>query len=287
MTETTSQAVLNDPQGEIWTVLRPQAGFESVYQGEPITTPLQLFPATPQALPLEEEADRRVIGYARQLSRYMNVPNGATLRLIFPLIQARIIGQEPAIQRYYYQLRWRQRVLNDNNISGAIQRYSLPSRRGFDDPAAGPTGQPRFAIPAASGEVFYPDYPSNTNRNSPIYLPSSSLTTFDKTLNQLRDQQGIYDPAIVDPTTATTGKDAWGPTFYPPEQTPCLGDQLTVVMYRLTGNSTWDFTAEAGDDWPLAYTLGEGRRSVPFEFSFPANEAIGVFASPMSRSTTP
>lgn len=269
-----SMNVLNDPQGELITIMRPVQGFEDIYQGKPIAKPIQLYPSIPNPLAFENERQR--LGYDPLLSQFMRVPNGATLRLKFPLMQGLVSAfPDPpvrTVQRYYYQLRWRTRVRADNT-NDPIRHYSSESIRGYD---SGSNAQ--YALSVSAGRVFYPDFPANSNLNLAIY---------DEQENIVHDQQGVVDPEMA----GAAGGDAatWGPTFYPPEQEPIVDDEVTVILYRLTGNSTWDFTAGTGDDWPLAYTLGRGRRPAAgvFEPSHPINPAQGVYLMPIVRATTP
>lgn len=258
----------------MWFVMRPQAGFEQIYQGEPRTTPLPLFPYQldeQAALPLESERLR--LGYNSHLASYLRVVRGATILMLFPRIQGLYALGFPEEQflvtQYTYQLRWRQRPLDDAILSKGEQSYSTPNY------VQSNVSQRMLVIPCSQGPTFTPAYPANGTLERGLF-------TLDK--QKLVDQQGFYTNGEDDERLSATG--------YPPEAVRCDGDELGLVMYRGSGNTTWDFAATplgVGEDFPLSATFGVGTVTLPSgsTFSNNINPGAGVYVAVVQRDTYP
>lgn len=266
--------VLNDPQPTRWFILRPQEGFEQIYQGRPHNVPIPLFPYTVDgALALESERLRA--GYDAHLSTYLQVARGSTLMMIFPRVQGMYSVQAQVdlqVQQYTYQLRWRQRPLDDTILSKGQKRYSIPNQ------VSAYSSQRRLVIPCSQGEVITPSYPENGTIARGIFTNNGV---------KLVDQQGLYDDAnfrVIDQWEDNASDSALGPTCYPVHYTRCDGDELGIVAYRLDEDN-WDFTGVTGGDWPFTYTYGVGLN--PAGSAHPINPGAGVYVAVVSRSTTP
>lgn len=270
----------NDPQPTMWFVMRPQEGFEQIYQGRPHSTPIQLYPYEPEgAYPLESERLRN--GYDSLLAHYLEVARGSTVMLLFPRVQGlQEVARDtwvPTTQQYTYQLRWRQRPLDDVILSKGQLRYSTSAR--FN--VSGYQTQRRLIIPCSQGEVITPEYPENGNLNRAVYTQNGVKVV---------DQQGLYWDAFYREASdhlADVDDLALGASCYPIHYTRCDGDELGIVVYR-TDEGSWDFTTN-GSDWPFADTFGTGSylQLGTNPVNHPINPGAGVYVATVARGTTP
>jgi hypothetical protein len=261
-----SENTLNDPQPTIWFVMRPQEGFEQIYAGRSVDIPIPLHPyKTDGAVPLESE--RRRLGYEAHLSAYQQVARGSTVMILFPRIQGITLDpKQIVVTDYTYQLRWRQRPLEDTRLSQGEKRYSL------NNLVSAYSTTKRLVIPCSQGEVIKPAYPEGGRLARGIF-------TMDAV--RLIDQQGVYDDAKYGPTGDEFANNALGATGYPVRYVRCDGDELGLVLYRDAElGATWDF-AEGSADWPLASTFGTAGGTEPI------NPGAGVYVCTVARSTTP
>lgn len=263
-----SENTLNDPQPTLWFVMRPQEGFEQIYAGRSVDIPIPLFPYTVDgAVPLESERQR--LGYEAHLSAYQQVARGSTVMLLFPRVQG-IVGtvenKQITVTDYTYQLRWRQRPMDDTILSKGEKRYSLPNL------VSSFSTTRRLVIPCSQGEVIKPSYPEGNRLARGIF-------TLDAV--RLIDQQGVYFDSMYGATGEEFANNALGATGYPVRYVRCDGDELGLVLYRDAElGATWEF-AEGDVDWPLTSTFGVrgGRQTI--------NPGAGVYVCTLARSTTP
>ncbi len=260
----------NDPQPTIWYLMRPQEGFEDIYQGRSVNLPIPLFWYTGNgALPLESERLRS--GYESHLAAYLQVARGATAMLIFPRIQG-IAGdhEPPVVVDYTYQLRWRQRPLEDTILSKALKRHSVPNV------VSAFSSTRRLVIPCSQGEVITPQYPTG-GRIARGLFTTNGMKVFD--------QQGVYDDAFylaLDAGQPGYADNALGATCYPVQYQRCDGDELGLVLFRDEQlGATWDFSGITAADWALTCTYGtsNGQR--------PINPGAAVYVANVARATTP
>ncbi len=277
-----SQNMQNDPQATMWFVMRPQEGFEQIYQGLPHSTPIPLYPYQANgALALESETLRS--GYDPRLASYLQVARGSTVMMIFPRVQGlQLVSRDTyvtSVQQYTYQLRWRQRPLDDAILSKGQRRFSTSAPTNVSTYST----TRRLAIPCSQGEVITPEYPENGNIGRGIYTQAGA---------KLIDQQGVYDDATYDVADSTMFGSgiadlAMGPTAYPVHYTRCDGDELGVVVYRVD-EGVWDFDGD-GEDWPFADTYGNGVYLLEQETktSHAINPSAGVYVCTAARATSP
>jgi hypothetical protein len=266
-----SENTQNDPQPTMWYIMRPQDGFEQIYQGKSVDIPIPLYPYQVNgALPLESERHRA--GYEDHLAAYLQAARGATAMLLFPRIQGLVAADHSVVFRdYTYQLRWRQRPLDDAILSKGTRRYSTAEL------LSSLAVTRRLVIPCAQGKVIKPTYPTDGRIARGIFTDNSI---------RVIDQQGVYDDAqfVAWDTAFTPGlaDNALGATGYPPEYVHCDGDELGLVLYRDPEvGQTWDFVDETTTDWPLTFTYGTRAGTHPI------NPGAGVWVCFMARATTP
>lgn len=223
-----------DPQATIAAILRPPDDFESLYQGVARSSPIPFVQADGQDrfLPVDFQAGNPEM--SEFLARYVRVPIGATMMLLIPRALYLLAGEPAEGTDYLYELRWRLRTQRDHNTSQEQFTpfpYSLEARRGAyeDDPNVN-----RILIPAWTSEVIDPAAVGNRQ------LPIISGGAADPQVGYAT--QGLYVPATVGGETIGHSPNAYFPAVLRRVQ----GNELSVVVYRETGGSTWDFTAEDG-----------------------------------------
>ena len=260
----------------MWFVMRPQEGFEQVYQGRPHNIPIPLFPYTLDgALMLESERLRE--GYDYHLASYLQVARASTVMLIFPRVQGLYrytSSVDLQVQQYTYQLRWRQRPVDDTILSKGQKRHSTSAPYNVSSYSA----TRRLAIPCSQGEVITPAYPENGTIARGIFTGDAVKVV---------DQQGIYNDEYyreADQYLPDTTDAALGPTFYPVQYVRCDGDEMGMVAYRVD-EANWDFTSVTGSDWPFADTFGVGARTDGYSHAI--NPGAGVYAATVARPTNP
>lgn len=261
-----SDVVLSDAQMGMFTVLKPFAGFEGVYHGQPGTTPIA-FPGT-----LDPDAGKT--GFEANLLRGLPVPLGGRLQIWIPMAVHALGDPTPD---YAYQFVWR--VRNQRDVVRAINEgrqptaYHLPSQElGRREDEVPPTGEPLYFIPGASDvQVFEQaepaDGPSFLNVMQQRYVPKVT-DPWEQPLTPSGDpgvwQQGTYQ--------ASSANIPSGPTWVPLWVDAC-GDELMILAYK-TGDDpgNWDFNAE-GADAAFGDTFGTGAGTMP------NNPNIGILVS--------
>lgn len=298
----TSMNVLADAQFTLAAVLRPFDGFEFVYQGQTIFTPIA-FPGV-----LDEDAGKP--GFSPYLLKGLQVPMGAKMQLWFPAVVGRDTSQEgsPPILDYKYELVWRLRNVGD------FQRRQKPyhlSKESFGAPdsfLAGTSTDPenQFVLPAASETVLYQQPeptpgtpPADTTpgpgrgnlRTELVAVPSDLLEVLPPTagLPLLPPNAapnfnggfpgfptppgtsvtplGFLQQGIIDPRISNSAPTA----LFRPYFTVAKGDELIILAFRnnvLEGHLLWDFST---DDFEFSNLYGtaafpgsEGSSHKPF-----------------------
>lgn len=204
-----SENVLADAQFTVASVLRPFAGFESVYQNQKTTTPI-VFPGT-----LDPDAGHP--GFSPYLLQGLAVPLGAKVMLWIPMINQ---VTEGGVLEYTYVLVWRMRNTGD------FQRRRLPYHLSKEAEAApdtwlAPTPPGRFLLPAAVETVIY-------QQTEPTALTPPSPTGVGAGVGNLRTE------AISVPSDGVElASDTVGLPFLPPGSAPAFANG-----YPLPGAST-------------------------------------------------
>jgi hypothetical protein len=281
-----SQNVLADAQFTLAAVLRPFDGFEFVYQGQAIFTPI--------AFPGVLDPDAGKPGFSPYLLKGLQVPMGAKVQLWFPAVVGLDTNQEgdPPILDYKYQLVWRLRNVGDFSRRQIPYHLSKESFGAPDTFLAGTAANPlnQFVLPASTETVVYqqpepgPTPPNDSDpgpgrgnlRTDLVAVPSDLLSVLPPTVglpllppNAAPNfnggfpgfptppgvdvtplgflQQGIIDPRI---SNAAPG------ALFRPYFTIAKGDELIILAYRnnvLDGHLVWNFSA---DDFEFSNLYG-------------------------------
>lgn len=250
-------------------VLKPPQGFEELYQGVIGTTPIPFVSANLAGDFLATDDVAGKPGFDPNLARFAPVPLGASLLILIP--QAIFVtGATTRIGEYTYALRWRLRALagyttpaeNANNQ----HPYHLDNQQGAPST---PSPTARVIEPSYTSELVTPAAVGTNNR---VLIATGEYGT---------SSQGIYNPASF--AGSSDGDDlALGPNFYPPLLRPSLGDELSIVASKASGN--WDFGSVAADgDAGFSNVFGTNVAGA----AHPAYAGLGIFLLAMSRSTTP
>lgn len=264
-----SEVVLADAQFTLAAVLRPFDGFEFVYQGQSVFTPIA-FPGV-----LDEDAGQP--GFSPYLLKGTAVPMGAKIQLWIPAVVG--LAGDPAgpILDYKYQLIWRLRNVGDFSRRQKPYHLSKESFGAADTFLAGgssPTNAvDQFVLPAASETVVYQQVePTATPplvtaagigrgnlRSEFIAVPSNLLETFATAGLPLLPpnaapafNDGFPQPAatvtplgflqqgIIDPRYSNAAPGA----LFRPYFTVAKGDELIILAFRdndIAASLVWDF----------------------------------------------
>lgn len=270
-----SQNVLADAQFTVAAVLRPFEGFEAVYQGQSVFTPI-VFPGT-----LDEDAGKP--GFSPYLLRGLSVPMGAKVQLWFPAVVGTIDNQP--LGDYKYLLIWRLRNVAD---FAARQRpfHLKKDSFGASDTFLAPTPPDRYVLPAATETVVYqqaepatfppafisPGAGLGVLRSETIAVPSDLTETFASAGLPLLPPNaappfangfpvppgtnlvplGAYQQGVIDPRYSNTAPTA----LFRPYFTVAKGDELIIACARNNPNEsilTWDFS---GPDFQFSNLYG-------------------------------
>lgn len=254
-------ASMVDAQFSTVRVLRPFAGFESIYQGVPGQVPIA-FPGTP-----DPRAGNP--GYSPNLLGAIPMPIGARVKIWFPVTWTPREGVPGEVDEtdYRFRLMWRYRTVGDfRDPAPGIPRppWSLAIQG-----AAAPEGAPgaeeaRFIIPAA-WHVSAFEQTEPVAGNGSIHMRVEEVVPreiFDPagTVNNLIPPLlpgggiGIVQQGVLNPTTA--GPASFAPGFVAFD-TEAQGNELLIFANRFDPTSDWDFTS-AALDLPFGNVFGTG-----------------------------
>ncbi len=266
------------------SVLRPWAGFETLYEGQPAARPL-MFSLTDQKVssggqPLDPGAGPPAkAGFDPHLLRGLAVPYGAKVVFWFPAIYA--VGRAGVTSPipYRWQIRWRLRSVADNNLF-RIPFHIGDAYKGAPDTSGGPAEQ-RLLIPAATEPVIFTDTEpvsvfSTAIRQeweqTLIVNPRSQITNYPL----LPDgHDGYFQQGVFDPGAGIPGSTAGMPLY---QTYTCIagGDEMLLQVNRdATDVANWTFGTT---DAQLSALFGSGSPSGPYP-------GIGVYVSTGMTST--
>jgi|GEM_PF-1930246 len=253
----TASTVLADAQFGTARILRPYNGFESVYQGQPASTPIMLSEVVdpPGGDPLDPSASTRDTGYSPRLVRGLDVPMGSRVLVWLPQISA-LVTAPSTIARYHWTFIWRMRNVYD--YRNARTPYHFPKQAA----GAGETGTdagPRVIIPAATQTLPYSEAPEPAGATSNVStnLRNEAVTTGATPLaSPLLPggltgiiQQGLGDPNIFP---------AISRPIYQLHEVQACGDELLIGLTRATDvTANWDFNTPLLNDWQVRLYLGD------------------------------
>lgn len=268
------------------TIMRPFAGFESVYQGVDGTVPI-VFPGT-----LDDEAGK-IAGISPYLLKGVPCPLGGKALIWLPAVtQAVTIDAIPFTVDYGYVLHWRMRNVGDFNRDSEAARIVLRnyhlSEQGFaaEDSLLAPNGPvPQLLVPSATETILFEQpepsvvpfdastpgagvgnlrtqgigVPSDGSEgggtNGLPLLPPNAAPNFANAYpigSGSTTPLGIFEQGVADPALYEQAPFS----IYRPYFTVCKGDELLIACARrpfLTATipvPVWDFSGVGGT---LAY----------------------------------
>lgn len=225
-------------------ILRPSAGFTSVYQEQATTQPIYLFP---DGVPFDQQALDKASGFDQKLARGLSVPLGAHVLLWLPNLSW--IDDDEVEQPYDWFCIWRLRQVFDNQRLG--KPYHLTRKVGGADDDGGVV---RYPIPAAYDQIVYigsepvlPQTHTVSNAHAQDFAgtfaqyPGPLVAKVDDSgVEELTVQQGILD-------VGTFSQEAKRP-FYWLKEFMARGDEMMIGLYRSIDAGTWDFAADGTDE---------------------------------------
>lgn len=268
-------SVAAEPQFVGWKTLRPFEGFEAVYQGGTVLSPIQCTEVElgTGGTAIDPLAEAGTPGYAPNLIKGLPCVLGQRCMVKLPLMRWDPTG---ALDLHYnWVITWRDRSVIDNRKTGQPY-HNLRQGPGIPDTTSG-SPLPRVVVPASWHTIPYAeaepspppapgsladnkryiaklridDFSSRVQVNTPVTGGGLLLPLLPDGTNGAY-QQGVMDPASL--------LGALGNAESPGAMTiemQCAGDELLVGVYRDDpgGAPTWDF---AGNDVYLSYALGNG-----------------------------
>lgn len=233
-----AQIVMADAQFGVVQVMRPQNGFEAIYEGQSVDNPVYLFP---EGRNIDQLAADGVAGYDPELARGLKIPLGARVLLWLPNLFFTDFSDPPNTLGYEWTFIWRLRTITDL-IQGRIP-YHFARDRGVPDTTQPAGQQARVPLPAAYNTITFIQTEPTSNPGRSINnihsedLEASSLTLPNPLLasgNRQPIQQGIVDPSVFP-------ADAEQPGFLVHEM-QAVGDELLIGVRR-NGSSfpNWAF----------------------------------------------
>lgn len=255
--------------GSTAIVLKPPANFESVYQGQPRTTPIPFVVADSSGEFSARDPLAGTTDVSPNLLRYVPLPIGSSLLVLIPVPRYQDGGAlvEPA---YLYNFSFRLRTITDYN---ALEKDAEPVMPFSVVPTIGAPSTPsptsRRVIPAYTTEQVTPALTGSARRPLIDAATSSDLS------------QGIYDPAnFAGAGDPAAGDEALGITFFPPYLRPIVGNEFSISASFASGN--WDFSDPTAD---AAFSNLYGSNVAgPTHKVYPG---VGILLVVLTRNTTP
>lgn len=264
-----AQTVLPDVQYGTQFIFRPQAGYQTLYDGANARRLLYLFPAVPGesvVQTVDPLAAEKIPGYAENLARGLSVPMGSRVLVWLPSPFYDDPLDSNRRKGYEYVLIWRLRNLFDYRTNR--RPYHIPSTTGQRDSV---TNQTLVPIPAAVECITYgQNEPAGSLLNPaqanvhPLSLEAGGspflgpLVEAPSTFGPV--QQGILDPAVSGaPIAEATGF----VTF----ETTAKGDELLIGVRRSGGGAQWNFAEGEIDEFFPLYLRDDYQYSGVFVFT--------------------
>jgi hypothetical protein len=234
-----TDAVLADAQFGIARVLRPFAGFEDVYQGQPGNVPI--------AIPGDLDVDAGKEGFNPNLIRGQAVPFGSKITLWIPTILSTIQGQPIP---YAYQVIWRLRNLRDFRANRSA--YHFPRQEIAEDN--------EFVIPSAKKVILF-EGPNALQEDSNTARQSQTSASFEA----LQMNTNLETPPLTPSGSNAAIQQGLGADAAPQEtssynaiQMDAEGDEMIIlVTIRTSTTRDWDFGI-GGDDNNFSRFYGSG-----------------------------
>jgi hypothetical protein len=251
-------------------ILRPQLGFDTLFQGQSINYPI-LF--SEGGIALDSRAGTP--GYSNFLAKGLPVPYGARLSIWLPRI---VVYLALGFYDYYkWTFIWRMRNLYD--FRQTRTPYHMPKQAdGEPSTRVGDVG-PRVILPAAVQSVAYAGSVTAITDPTQVVYPEvfyqqglRASPTFRPIYNA--GNRLVYQQGVLDPGNPPTGIDVSSFTWTQVE-VQAQGDELLVVANRPTqqGYTVWEFG-------PL--TLAPPGSDYAFYQFFNSSENTGVYVLPGS-----
>lgn len=259
-----SEAVLADAQFGNVRVFRPFLGFEKVYQGLPVTTPI--------AIPGNLDPDAGKTGFASNLIAGIPLPLGAKMKAWIPTIFQQVEGEsELVVHPYRYRFIWRVRNLGD------FRR----TRVAYHFPRQTPGSNNQFVVPSAAKVALYENQPQNYATNSGDSIPSLFSSILEARQSAVIESFE-FGSAIADPPRISTGAIAAyqqgiaasagvgnnATVSFNIVEMDVDGDELIILVSRnydpQSETRFWDFTSGTGMDSGFSAFFGtdDGARAV-------------------------
>lgn len=258
-----SENVLADPQFNVASILRPFEGFESIYTGISVDTPLMFSQGGTALDPLAGTT-----GYSPKLLKGLSVPYGARIVLWLPIVSGLQGGQNFSFSFWYYKwtVSWRLRNVYDFRQSRIPFHYPKQGA-GVSDTNYPPQTRSRVVLPAAVNSIAFtqvaPVAPSSITTTTVLNADITSPNAAAVSLPLLPDGTlGYYQQGLLNPGDAA-GETVASQPLYIPYEIQCEGDELLLGMTRpsspdvgsAAAAGTWDF---AGVDGQISLLFGNG-----------------------------
>lgn len=262
---------MNDVQSTLALVLKPPTDFEAIYQGQDGTIPLPFVAVNPAGKWPALDVLAGEPNVASNLENFVEVPLGGSAMILIPKTLASDSGSIVA-QSYSYDLRWRMRSVSEGVLP---EMRGTPTKSFNLMPELGapsiPPPLPRYSLPVYTSETLTPSAVGSTKR--PLLAADSFVTM----------SQGIYAPGTFTGANNVLAEDAaLGVTYFPPYLKAILGNELSIVAYKSSGN--WDFrdTSASGDS-SISDLFGINVGGA----AHPVYPGVGILLVTMVRNTTP
>jgi hypothetical protein len=246
-------------------VLKPFEGFERVYQGQPLSTPI--------AFPGERDprAQQGKPGFDPNLMIGIPVPEGARVVIWFPVIPPPPSNLN-AQKAYSYKLIWRFKNLGDYRDPAAKRRrapFHFPRQSpGAPDTSFGGIPLPRTTIPAGWHVIAY-EQPEPAQSAGNLVIRVEKITPKIDSLFEYAQPllsngaQGVLQQGVVDPASLGALAPAARMPLFLPFWTDAEGDELIILVNRETQPqsppNTWDFVTPDEDfEFSNIYGTGNG-----------------------------
>ena len=264
---------MDDAQFGIIKILRPYTGYETAYQGQPITTVYPGYRIVPIMFTeggnaLDAEAGKP--GYSPTLVRGLSVPLGSRIQVWLPLIVANVPNANPLLPgtewNYKWLIAWRLRNVFD--FRSQRKAYHYPKQiAGVPNSNFAPPADARVVLPAAMNSTLYvqprPEVFAATNNFGPTAINQADVIMVDKTNGIILPLlpgvvPGQIEQGLVDPASGSSGPS------YLTHECQAEGDELLIGVYREEASSygpaltasTWDFAASKADSRLSTFLAG-------------------------------
>lgn len=249
-----------DAQFSIANTLRPFPGFESVYQGQPVSVPIAI-PGSLDSLAGKSEYDENLIAGTP-------VPFGSKLVVWLPTILRPVAApQNFQVIKYRYLFVWRMRNLRD--FKATRTPYHIPREtKGANSQAVLPASVNALAFESSRTDSF--DFqgssqPLSDTTTYPEAIIPESFIAASSGVNPLRAPLTPSGTEAAIQQGVTTAREN-SEVFYTCFQVDALGDEILILVNRDDDSGeTWDFSAPGGGfggiDFQFSQLFGDNNGS--------------------------